>query len=249
MKNDFLVRAHERGFEKFLSTGEASSYIAGHPEGVLTRHSSFNFGTYQTGIPGFGRIRVFGDEVFSGAGSGYNMHRHHDFIICAFVLAGTLTHVNTVGNVDQLGPGDFYAFSTGSGGKHCELNLAGSDLQVLYLWMLPDRLLLPPTYTRSHFDAITHRNRLTPLVGNADGALRISQDVSVSRLVADKAVGLQYAPKSNRHGVFVFVLEGEASVNDTTLARRDGRGIWGDQPIAIQTNEEGADLLIIETVE
>lgn len=155
MNNDFVLRAHDRGFEKFLSTGEASSYIAGHPEGMVTRHSSFNFGAYQSGVPGFGRIRVFGEEVFSGTGSGYNMHRHHDFIICAFVLAGTLTHVNTVGNIDQLGPNDFYAFSAGSGGKHSELNLASTDMQVLYLWVLPDRLLTPPSYTRSHFDAST----------------------------------------------------------------------------------------------
>ncbi|WP_343737436.1 pirin family protein [Achromobacter sp.] len=249
MNKDFVLRAHDRGFEKFLSTGEASSYIAGHPEGMVTRHSSFNFGAYQSGIPGFGRIRVFGEEVFSGTGSGYNMHRHHDFIICAFVLAGTLTHVNTVGNIDQLGPNDFYAFSAGSGGKHSELNLASTDMQVLYLWLLPDRLLTPPSYTRSHFDASTRRNQLTQLVGNADGALRISQDVSVSRLVADQAMHLQYTPKSNRHGVYVFVLDGEASVDDITLARRDSRGVWGDRAITIQTDGEGADLLIIETIQ
>jgi redox-sensitive bicupin YhaK (pirin superfamily) len=53
-----------------------------------------------------------------------NIHRHHNFIICAFVLKGQLTHINTVGNIDQLTAGDYYAFSAGSGGKHCELNLS-----------------------------------------------------------------------------------------------------------------------------
>ena len=83
----------------------------------LTRHSSFNFGPYQAGHAGFGRLRVFGDEVFSGLGCGYNMHRHHNFIICAFVLQGELTHINTVGNIDQLTSGDYYVFSAGSGGQ------------------------------------------------------------------------------------------------------------------------------------
>ncbi|MYZ44736.1 pirin [Achromobacter sp. KS-M25] len=247
MNNNFVLRAHERGYDKLLSTGGAASYIAGHPDAILTRHSSFNFGNYQTGIQGFGRIRVFGDEVFSGAGCGYNMHRHHDFIICAFVLAGTLTHVNTVGNVDQLRPGDYYAFSAGSGGKHCELNIASEDLQVIYVWMLPDKLLLPPSYTRSRFEAIAHRNQLVPLVGNADGAIRISQAVTVSRLVADEAVNIKYTPKSPAHGTYVFMLEGEANVGGTALNRRDSTGIWGNSPIDICTDVEGADLLIVET--
>ena len=86
-------------------------------------------------------MRVFGDELFSGPGCGYNIHRHHNFIICAFVLKGQLTHVNTVGNIDQLSPGDYYAFSAGSGGKHCELNLRNEDTNILYMWIMPNQLL------------------------------------------------------------------------------------------------------------
>ncbi|MGJ7506549.1 pirin family protein [Variovorax sp. GT1P44] len=244
----FVMRANERGYDKFLSTGEASSYIGGHPEAMLTRHSSFNFGPYQQGMPGFGRVRVFGDEVFSGAGCGYNIHPHHNFIICAFVLQGTLTHINTVGNIDQLMPGDFYAFSAGSGGKHCEINLRRDDVHVIYIWMLPDQLLLPPSYGRSHFDALANRNRLVTLVGNADGALRISQDAKVSRLVSDKAMPLAYQPTSKDHGVYVFVLEGEAECNGTKLGRRDSVGVWGGEPIQLRTGAQDCDLLIVETV-
>ena len=68
MNRNFVMRAAERGYNKFLSTGESSSYIGGHPDAIVTRHSSFNFGPYQTGRPNFGRVRVFGDETFSGAG-------------------------------------------------------------------------------------------------------------------------------------------------------------------------------------
>jgi hypothetical protein len=137
MDTSFVMRANERGYNKLISTGDNATYIAGHPDATLTRHSSFNFGPYLSGRANFGRLRAFGDETFSGAGCGYNIHRHHNFIICAFVLQGQLTHVNTVGNVDQLSPGDFYAFSADSGGKHCELNLKNDDLHVIYIWMLP----------------------------------------------------------------------------------------------------------------
>jgi redox-sensitive bicupin YhaK (pirin superfamily) len=247
MNANFVLRAHARGFNRFLSTGESSSYIGGHPDATLTRHSSFNFGPYQSGLRGFGRLRVFGDETFSGTGCGYNIHPHHNFIICAFVLKGQLTHVNTVGNIDQLTEGDYYAFSAGSGGKHCELNLRHEDANILYVWMLPDQLLLPPSYGRAHFDAIAGRNRLVPLVGNADGAIRVSQDVRISRLSADRALGLDYQPGAAEHGVYVFVVGGEARVNEETLQARDSAGIWGAAPVRIQTDAQGSDLLIIET--
>jgi quercetin 2,3-dioxygenase len=248
MNMGFVLRAHERGFNRFLSTGESSSYIGGHPDATLTRHSSFDFGPYQSGLRGFGRLRVFGDETFSGSGCGYNIHPHHNFIICAFVLKGQLTHVNTVGNIDQLTAGDYYAFSAGSGGKHCELNLRHEDANILYVWMLPDQLLLPPSYGRSHFDAVADRNRLIALVGNADGALRVSQDVRISRLSADRLVSIDYRPASAQHGVYVFMIEGAAQVNDEALASRDSAGMWGATPVRIRTDVQGSDLLIIETI-
>lgn len=87
MTESFVLRASDRGFIKVLSDGEASSYVAGHPDGVFTRHSSFNFREYQSGRPGFGQVRVFGEEIFSGQGCGYNIHRHHNFIILPSCLA------------------------------------------------------------------------------------------------------------------------------------------------------------------
>jgi quercetin 2,3-dioxygenase len=247
MNSSFVLRSSERGYNKFESTGEASSYIGGHPEATLTRHSSFNFGPYQSGIKGFGRIRVFGDEVFRGAGCGYNIHPHHNFVICAFVLQGQLTHVNTVGNIDQLSPGDYYAFSAGSGGKHCELNLRSEDANIIYVWMLPDQLLLPPSYSRGHFNAAIERNRMVTLAGNADGAVRLAQDVRISRLASDREMTFDYTTRARGHGVYVFAIDGEARVNDAALSRRDSTGIWTDAPIKLRTGAQETDLLILET--
>src|ERR1700733_3076688 len=142
MSNSFVLRDRERGHDLIRSDGSRASYIASHPDGFVTRASSFNFNSYQSGRPGFGPIRVFGDEVFSGSGCGYNMHPHHNFLIAAFVLQGELTHINTVGNVDQLHQGDYYVFSAGSGGKHAELSISGEDMHAIYIWFLPNQLLL-----------------------------------------------------------------------------------------------------------
>src|SRR5258708_31017693 len=118
----FILRAGERGYSYLPAVGLNASYVAGHPDGVITRHSSFNFHEYQSGIPGLGVMKVFGDEVFTPNGTGYNMHPHHNFIIMAFVLGGALTHINTIGKIDELSADDYYVFSAGSGGKPSEHN-------------------------------------------------------------------------------------------------------------------------------
>lgn len=244
----FVLRDSERGFHQYLSTGDASSYISGHPDAVLSRHSSFNFHEYQSGRAGFGTMRVFGEEVFSGAGCGYNMHPHHDFVICALVLDGELTHINTVGNIDQLHAGDYYVFSAGSGGKHCEVNLKSVNLHALYLWFMPDRLLLPPSYHRGRYDEFGSRNRIVPLVGNVTGALPIPQDVVVSRLVSDKPALYEYRPRSPRHGVYVFVLKGAAECANAMLSTRDSIGLTGGQTFALQTAPDLTDVIFVETI-
>jgi quercetin 2,3-dioxygenase len=250
MHNSFVLRSGERGHNLIRSTGKRSSYIAGHPDGFVTRESSFNFHEYQSGRPGFGAIRVFGDEVFAGYGVGYNLHPHHNFVICAFVLQGELTHINTVGRgaVDQLRQGDYYVFSAGSGGKHCELSITGEDTHVIYIWLLPRQLYLPPSYYRAHFNFRLKRDRIVELVGDQDGALPIPQDARVSRLISDRGGSYAYLPRSPAHGVYVFVLEGELRVGDIALSRRDSAGLWGATRLDCEIAADATDVILVETI-
>ena len=245
----FVLRAADRGHQTLRSDGSRASYLAGHPDGFVTRDSSFNFNQYQSGRPGFGPMRVFGDEVFRGNGVGYNMHPHHNFAICAFVLSGQLTHINTAGQgmVDNLRAGDFYVFSAGSGGKHCELSVTGEDTNIIYVWVIPEQLYLPPSYHRAHFDLRKRRNHIVELVGLADGALPMPQDFRTSRLVADDGGSFDYALKTAGHGAYVFVLEGSARIGDVTLGRRDSLGVWETGSFTIEPVEDETDILIVET--
>jgi quercetin 2,3-dioxygenase len=246
----FVLRSQDRGHDLIRSDGTRSSYVAGHPDSFITRESSFNFHEYQSGRPGFGTMRVFGDEIFHGAGCGYNMHPHHNFAICAFILQGELTHINTAGNgmVDRLRAGDYYVFSAGSGGKHCELSITDEDTHIIYIWFMPGQLYLPPAYYRGHFDFRTRRNRIEQLVGEADGALPIPNDIRVSRLVADGGGKQIYRPRSPSHGTYVFVLEGSLACEGTLLGRRDSTGLWGVDEIELQTRTDATDVMIVETV-
>jgi redox-sensitive bicupin YhaK (pirin superfamily) len=242
----FILRAADRGHSYLPSTGPNASYVAGHPDGAITRHSSFNFHEYQAGIPGFGVMKVFGDEIFTPGGTGYNMHPHHNFIIMAFVLGGTLTHINTIGKVDELDRDEYYVFSAGSGGKHSELNIGGEDLQVIYVWVLPADLLSPPSYRRARFDASAGTNRISCLVGDEPGALPIGQIFKVSRLVSDADRSHVYRPVPS-NGVYAFLLEGDAEIGDAILTRRDSIALEGEDKVEIKVRTGGTDMLLVET--
>jgi redox-sensitive bicupin YhaK (pirin superfamily) len=112
---------------------------------------------------------------------------------------------------------------------------------------LPDHLLLPPSYQAAHFDIRTRRDRIDQLVGDADGALPISQDVRISRLVTDNAKTYTYQPHSASHGVYVFVLEGAVRIGDTLLGRRDSAGLWDLESIECQVTADASDVLFVET--
>jgi redox-sensitive bicupin YhaK (pirin superfamily) len=242
----FILRAGERGYSYLPAVGLNASYVAGHPDGVITRHSSFNFHEYQSGIPGLGAMKVFGDETFTPNGTGYNMHPHHNFIIMAFVASGALTHINTIGKVDELLANDYYVFSAGSGGKHSELNIGDEDLQVIYVWVLPGQLLAPPSYRRGGFDPKAGANRITCLVGDEPGALPIGQTFKVSRLLSDGGRRHVYRP-SKANGFYAFVLEGEADIAEATLTRRDSIALEGEDKIDIAVRANGTDMLLVET--
>jgi quercetin 2,3-dioxygenase len=246
MHADFVLRNSERGSSRLVSTGPNASYVAGHPDGVITRYSSFNFHEYQSGIPGFGKIRVFGDEVFSPNGTGYNMHPHHNFIIIAVVLKGVLTHINTIGKVDLLRRDDYYVFSAGSGGKHSELNIDQEDLQVIYIWALPNRLMATPSYHRSHFDPEAHRNGFTCLVGDAPGALPIRQNLKLFRLRSEAGRTYTYDIKPG-YGAYLFVIEGAVEIGQTTLERRDSLALASAGRTEIAAKVDGTDLLLVDT--
>ncbi|MPZ31712.1 MAG: pirin [Rhodospirillales bacterium] len=242
----FILRAGDRGYSYLPSTGLNASYVAGHPDGVITRHSSFNFHEYQSGIPGLGVMKVFGDETFTPGGTGYNMHPHHNFIIMAFVLGGTLTHINTIAKVDELREDDYYVFAAGSGGKHSELNIGEQDLHVIYVWMLPGQLLAPLSYRRNRFDRAAGANRITCLVGDEQGALPIGQTVKVSRLLSDADRTHVYrAAKAN--GIYTFVVEGDVEIAEAILTRRDSLALEGEDKIEIKVRTAGTDILVVET--
>ena len=85
MSNSFVIRNTDRGHDMITSDGTRRPILPVIPTASSRAHPASTSISIRAGRPGFGPIRVFGDEMFHGAGCGYNMHPHHNFVICAFV--------------------------------------------------------------------------------------------------------------------------------------------------------------------
>ena len=61
----------------------------------------------------------------------------------------------------------------------------------------------------------------------------------------DKEKSLDYSLNDHSNGVYVFVLEGEITVGEDSLGKRDGLGLKKVQQFSIKARE-GAQVLIME---
>ncbi len=75
--------------------------------------------------------------------------------------------------------------------------------------------------------------------------LWINQDAWFSLAILDKGFESTYAVKTSGHGTYVFVIEGNVTVDGHSLKARDGVGLWETDAIHIKADSD-AQVLVIE---
>jgi redox-sensitive bicupin YhaK (pirin superfamily) len=79
--------------------------------------------------------------------SGFGAHPHRDAEIFSYVIAGALTHADSLGNREALPRGGLQYMSAGSGVVHSELNEhAAETCRFLQVWLAPDKRGHAPQY-------------------------------------------------------------------------------------------------------
>ena len=60
----------------------------------------------------------------------------------------------------------------------------------------------------------------------------------------DSGTELKYELKDRSNGVYAFILEGNATINEQDLEKRDGLGVWDTDDITIKSKSDTRILLM-----
>ncbi len=202
--------------------------------GWLDSFHSFPFADYfDPAHLGWGNLRVINEDVVEGH-RGFGMHPHRDMEIVTWMLAGELTHRDSLGHGATLRAGEVQRMSAGTGVRHSEMNAADTPAHLLQIWMLPHERNLPPSYDQQAVPDAALRGRLHLLgapAGSADAAgatLTLNADV---RLHAGRFDGAEQATLAldPARKAYVQVARGRLVVNGLALQAGDALAIE-DEP-------------------
>ena len=213
----------------------------------LDSYHSFSFGNYYNPEKmGFGALRVLNDDIIAPE-TGFDTHPHKNMEIVTIPLKGELKHGDSKMNEWIITPGDIQVMSAGTGIYHSESNPHGSvNAEILQIWILPHTRNTEPNYNDYNIRELLKHNELTTLVapdGSAPGTLLQQAWFSIGTF--DAGQNFSYSFHNKQNGIYVFVIEGEAQIENTTLNRRDAMGIYDVDQVKIASKKK-SHLLVIE---
>ena len=216
--------------------------------GWLDSYHTFSFaGYYDPTRIHFGALRVLNDDIVAG-GAGFGQHPHDNMEIVSIPLRGSLEHGDNTGGHGIIKSGEVQIMSAGSGIAHSEKNASKTeDVNFLQIWVFPKKKNIEPRYDQKLYEAEERMNAFQTVVApdKKNGALWINQDAWFSLGKFSKGKTAEYALNKNTSGVYAFVIEGDVTVYDQKLNKRDGLGIWEIDKLNISADSD-AEILLIE---
>jgi redox-sensitive bicupin YhaK (pirin superfamily) len=234
MANQVIHRSDSRGF-------------ADH--GWLKSHHTFSFAGYHNSERvHFGVLRVLNDDMVKG-GMGFGTHPHDNMEIISIPLEGDLEHKDSMGNTTVIRKGDIQVMSAGKGIQHSEYNKNRDEaVKFLQIWIFPNKRNVQPRYDQISMELGDRHNKLQQILSPnpEDAGVWIHQDAWFHIGNFDQQVPATYAIKKETNGVYAFVLKGSFLVNGELLTARDGMGVWNTSAIELESQEDDAEILLME---
>ena len=234
MSNSVLHRADSRG-------------QANH--GWLQSYHTFSFANYYNPERmNFGVLRVLNDDTVQ-AGRGFGTHPHDNMEIISIPLEGDLEHKDSMGNVAVIRNGDVQVMSAGTGIYHSEYNKnSDKTVKFLQIWVFPNKRNVTPRYDQITLNLADRKNKLQQILSPNpdDEGVWIYQHAWFHIGTLDRGFETSYTLKGGAgNGVYVFVLNGDVTVNGQALHTRDGYGIWNTEQFSLKA-DSAAEVLLIE---
>jgi redox-sensitive bicupin YhaK (pirin superfamily) len=214
--------------------------------GWLKTHWLFSFSDYYN--PDnirFGALRAFNDDIVE-PGMGFPPHPHHEMEIVTIVLNGKITHKDSGGHRNVIGPGEVQRMSAGTGLTHSEFNRTKEPVHLYQIWFFPNEAGLEPSYEQKSFDSSLRLNRFYPVasgLGHA-GAVSLHADAVIYRARLEPSGRIDYEVGENRKA-FLYVGRGELDLSGHTVRENDQARVDMETKMKL-TSEMLTDLVLID---
>jgi len=216
--------------------------------GWLKSNFVFSFSNYYNPvISAFGTLVAFNDDYME-SGKGFGIHPHINMEIISVLLKGKMNHKDSMGYSTIIEEGGVQIMSAGSGLKHEEYNIGEDEVNFLQIWIQPKIQNIIPRYQFRQFPKKDRKNQLTTIVSHEEGLEHcwINQNARLSLGYFEKGRQIQYGFNPENKCIFIFLMEGDISVYELELSKRNAIGAWETNQISIVC-QENSEFLIIET--
>jgi redox-sensitive bicupin YhaK (pirin superfamily) len=206
----------------------------------------YSFDTYyDPAYVQFGTLRVFNDDRLI-PGAIWPMHPHRDIEGLTYVVEGSFRHQDDVGGPPgPLPAGSVQRMTLGSGAWHSEQNASETEpMRFIQMWIMPSERGLPPGVEQKAFTRDDRTDTLLEVIsGDGGDAVLVHQDahVFVSHLSAGARVE---HPLREGRGVYLYVIEGDVSVNGERMTTGDAAQITNQPSVAIEAAEDSELILV-----
>jgi quercetin 2,3-dioxygenase len=223
----------------------ASRGFANH--GWLQSYHTFSFAGYHNPERmNFGMLRVLNDDIVKPK-MGFGTHPHNNMEIISIPISGALSHKDSMNNQRSIEVGEVQVMSAGTGLTHSEFNDSSTDeVNFLQLWIFPEQQNVTPYYNQKKFEATERKNKfqsvISPKTQQIEGSLPVSQQAYIFMVDLDTDFEIEYKLKN---GAYFFLIDGEVSIADETLEKRDAIGIYETNKVTIKAKKE-SKLLVID---
>lgn len=216
--------------------------------GWLNANFSFSFANYfDPNKVQFGLLRVLNDDYVK-AGMGFGTHPHQNMEIISIPLKGEIRHKDSMDHTAVVKAGEVQVMSAGTGVEHSEFNSSNEELNMLQIWIFPEKNGLEPRYDQKDFSELLKDdgfvNIVSPKSDQSENSLFINQQAYLHLGDFQSGREIEYKLKKEGHGVYVFVIEGEVEVENNSLKDRDAVGIWDTDKISMDLKKPSKVLLI-----